>query len=242
MMRTVKEVSTLTGVSVRTLHHYDAIGLLKPTAVSAAGYRLYDEMALRRLQSILLFRELQFPLKDIKAILDSPSFDPADALQQQIELLELQQQRLTALIAFARELQKGGIHPMTFHVFNNNELDRYKKEAKERWQHTKEYQDYAQCHNDDRANQTAAAQLMGIFAKLGSLREQSPTSPLVQEQIQTLQQCISEHFYVCDTTMLANLGQLYVSDERFTHNIDNAGGEGTAAFVKQAIDHYCDNA
>ena len=168
MMRTVKEVSTLTGVSVRTLHHYDAIGLLKPTAVSAAGYRLYDETALRRLQSILLFRELQFPLKDIKAILDSPSFDPSDALQQQIELLELQQQRLTALIAFARELQKGGIHPMTFHVFNNNELDRYKKEAKERWQHTKEYQDYAQCHNDDRANQTAAAQLMGIFAKLGS--------------------------------------------------------------------------
>ena len=107
---------------------------------------------------------------------------------------------------------------MTFHVFNNNELDRYKKEAKERWQHTKEYQDYAQCHNDDRANQTAAAQLMGIFAKLGSLREQSPTSPLVQEQIQALQQCISEHFYACDNAMLANLGQLYVNDERFTHN------------------------
>mgnify|MGYP000823437181 CR=1 FL=1 len=69
-MKTVKEVSRITGVSVRTLHHYDAIGLLKPTAVTEAGYRLYDDAALKRMQSILLFRELQFPLKDIKRILD----------------------------------------------------------------------------------------------------------------------------------------------------------------------------
>ena len=68
-MKTVKEVSRITGVSVRTLHHYDAIGLLKPTAVTEAGYRLYDDAALKRMQSILLFRELQFPLKDIKRIL-----------------------------------------------------------------------------------------------------------------------------------------------------------------------------
>ena len=79
-MRTVKEVSKLTGVSVRTLHHYDAIGLLKPTAVTQAGYRLYDDEALGRLQSILLFRELQFPLKEIQAILDSPGFDRSQAL------------------------------------------------------------------------------------------------------------------------------------------------------------------
>lgn len=71
-MKTVKEVSQLTGVSVRALHHYDAIGLLKPTRVTEAGYRLYDDTALARLQSILLFRQLQFPLKDIKSILDSP--------------------------------------------------------------------------------------------------------------------------------------------------------------------------
>ena len=69
-MKTVKEVSRLTGVSIRTLHHYDAIGLLKPTQVTEAGYRLYDDAALQRLQNILLFRELQFPLKEIKAFLD----------------------------------------------------------------------------------------------------------------------------------------------------------------------------
>ena len=74
-MKTVHEVSRISGVSVRTLHHYDAIGLLKPTAVTEAGYRLYDDAALARLQDILLFRELEFPLKEIKAILDHPEFD-----------------------------------------------------------------------------------------------------------------------------------------------------------------------
>lgn len=91
-MKTVKEVSRITGVSVRTLHHYDAIGLLKPTAVTEAGYRLYDDAALERMQSILLFRELQFPLKDIKRILDAPDFDPMTALAQQVHLLEMQRE------------------------------------------------------------------------------------------------------------------------------------------------------
>ena len=89
-MKTVREVSRITGVSVRTLHHYDAIGLLKPTAVTEAGYRLYDDAALKRMQSILFFRELQFPLKDIKRILDAPDFDPMTALAQQVHLLEMQ--------------------------------------------------------------------------------------------------------------------------------------------------------
>lgn len=103
-MKTVKEVSRITGVSVRTLHHYDAIGLLKPTAVTEAGYRLYDDAALKRMQSILLFRELQFPLKDIKRILDAPDFDPMTALAQQVRLLEMQREHLEQLISHAREI------------------------------------------------------------------------------------------------------------------------------------------
>ena len=101
-MMTVHEVSELTGVSVRALHHYDQLGLLKPAEVTEAGYRLYDEDSLTRLQSILLFRELQFPLKDIGAILDSPSFDRNKALDQQIRLLELQKEHLDNLIDLAR--------------------------------------------------------------------------------------------------------------------------------------------
>ena len=140
-MRTVREVSELTGVSVRTLHHYDAIGLLKPTAVSPAGYRLYDDAALRRLQSI---RTLQFPLKEIKAILDSPQYDPAEALAQQIRLLELQYKHIGELIAYAREIQAKGEIPMNFSAFDTSEIERYKAEAKAQWGDTPAYQEFAQ--------------------------------------------------------------------------------------------------
>ena len=97
-MRTVKDVSKLTGVSVRTLHYYDAIGLLTPTKVTDAGYRMYDDTALSRLQSILLFRELQFPLKEIKEFLDSPDFNQEETIAQQIKMLELQFKQIGELI------------------------------------------------------------------------------------------------------------------------------------------------
>ena len=127
-MQTVHEVSRLTGISVRALHHYDAIGLLKPSRVTEAGYRLYDGAALRRLQNILFFRELQFPLKEIKAILDNPEFDPKEALDQQIRLLELQRTRIDRLISLAREAQKGGTDQMNFQAFQKTEYDRYAQE------------------------------------------------------------------------------------------------------------------
>ena len=91
-MRTVNEVSKLTGVSIRTLQYYDSIGLLRPSEYTDAGYRLYDDTSLERLQQILLFRELEFPLKEIRNILASPAYDKDRALQQQIELLELKKQ------------------------------------------------------------------------------------------------------------------------------------------------------
>ena len=133
-MKTVKEVSRLTGVSVRALHHYDAIGLLRPAKITEAGYRLYDEENLQRLQQILLFRELQFPLKEIAAILDSPGFDPDEALLQQIRLLELRRERLDALIGLARDIQQKGVSSMNFDAFDTGEIDRYATEAKERWE------------------------------------------------------------------------------------------------------------
>ena len=119
-MMTIHEVSRLAGVSVRTLHHYDAIGLLLPTALTEAGYRLYDDTALARLQSILLFRELEFPLKDIKRILDDPNFDQAAALEDQIKLLELRRKQLGKLIALARETLKTGVTPMNFDAFDKS--------------------------------------------------------------------------------------------------------------------------
>lgn len=140
-MKTVKEISRLTGVSVRTLHYYDEIDLLKPTQITDAGYRLYDDTALERLHSILLFRELQFPLKEIKAILDSPDFDTKTALNEQIELLELQKKRLDKIISSAREILTKGVNNMSFSSFDKTELEQYSAEAKEKWGHTNAYKE-----------------------------------------------------------------------------------------------------
>ena len=132
-MKTVQQVSKLTGVSVRTLHHYDEIGLLKPTKVTEAGYRLYDDAALRKLQSILFFRELEFPLKQIKAFLDDPKFDARAVLADQIRLLELRAEQLNKLISHARQIQNTGVIPMDFSPFDRSKQESYAAEAKKRW-------------------------------------------------------------------------------------------------------------
>ncbi len=240
-MRTVKEVSKITGVSVRTLHHYDAIGLLKPSKVTEAGYRMYDDTALSRLQNILLFRELQFPLKEIKAILDSPDFDPSEAIAQQIRLLELQYKHLGELLAFAREIQSKGVTNMDFDVFDKNEIEKYKAEVMAKWGNTKAYQEYAQkdIAGEEVGYDKSANELMAIFSELGGLKHLTPDSHEVQKKISELQKFITDHYYVCTNEILKGLGQMYVDDERFRKNIDRAGGDGTAEFVSRAISVYC---
>lgn len=242
-MRTVKEVSKITGVSVRTLHHYDAIGLLKPSKVTEAGYRMYDDTALSRLQNILLFRELQFPLKEIKAILDSPDFDPSEAIAQQIRLLELQYKHLGELLAFAREIQSKGVTNMDFDVFDKNEIEKYKAEVMAKWGNTKAYQEYAQkdIAREEVRYGKSANELMAIFSELGGLKHLTPVSHEVQKKISELQKFITDHYYVCTNEILKGLGQMYVDDERFRKNIDRAGGDGTAEFVSRAISVYCSN-
>ena len=133
-MMTVHEVSRLTGVSIRALQYYDRIGLLSPAARTDAGYRLYDESALEILQQILLFRELEFPLKDIQRILQSPSYDRDKALDQQITLLRLKKERLEQLIELARRTkQNGGRSAMDFSAFDTQKLDEYAAQAKASW-------------------------------------------------------------------------------------------------------------
>lgn len=240
-MRTVKEVSELTGISVRTLHYYDQIGLLKPTKVTGAGYRLYDDAALGRLQNILLFRQLQFPLKEIKAILDSPDFDPAEAIAQQIRLLELQYRHIGELIALAREIQAKGGSTMNFDAFDQSELEAYKAEAKAKWGGTPAYQEYERraAARKEGSSDGSAQDFMELFVQLGSLKHLSPQAGQVQEKVAALQAFITEHYYVCTEEILSGLGKLYVEDDRFRQNIDRAGGPGTAAFASQAIAAYC---
>ena len=141
-MRTVNEVSKLAGVSIRTLQYYDKIGLLNPTGYTDAGYRLYDDTDLERLQHILLFRELEFSLKDIKEILKSPDFDRNKAIKQQIELLKLKRDHLNDLIKFAEGIKQTGVKNMDFKAFDKTKLDEYSRRAKEEWGNTPEYKEY----------------------------------------------------------------------------------------------------
>ena len=239
-MLTVQEVSEMTGVSVRTLHHYDAIGLLKPAEVTQAGYRLYDDGSLKRLHSILFFRELQFSLKEIKDILDDPGFDPQKALDQQIRLLELQRERIDRIIKQAKEMKKGD-KTMGFDIFDHKEIEQYKQEAKEKWGGTEAYKEAERKAAGRTTEQESgvAEGLMDVFREFGALRNLPPEDPAVQEKVAQLQQYITKHYYTCSKEILKGLGQMYVCDERFRGNIDQAAGEGTAEFASKAIATFC---
>jgi len=240
-MKTVKEVASLSGVSVRTLHHYDAIGLLKPTQVTDAGYRLYDDRALERLQTILFFRQLQFPLKQIRQILDAPGFDPLAALEQQIALLELQREHLDDLIAHARQIQKTGVISMDFSAFDNRKAEAYAAEAKKKWGATDAYREFEEKTRGQTPDQQKADGdgLMAIFARMGEIRHLSPASAEAQALVQELQRYITEHYYNCTPQILMGLGQMYAAGDEMNQNIDAAGGEGTGAFARDAIMVYC---
>lgn len=240
-MMTVKDVSKLTGVSARTLQYYDTIGLLKPSKYTESGYRLYDEASLERLQQILLFKELEFPLKEIKRIIDAPGFDRNKALEQQIELLTMKKEHLENLINFARGIKLLGVKYMDFTVFDTKKIDEYSKRAKEQWGKTSEYKEFEKKTENwsDEDQQIVINDFMQIFAEFGEMMSLEPSDEKVQLQVQKLQDYISEHFYNCTKKILSGLGKMYSGGGEFTENIDKVGGRGTADFVAEAIEVYC---
>ena len=240
-MRTVHEVSKLTGVSIRTLQYYDKIGLLRPAQYTEAGYRLYDDAALETLQQILLFRELEFPLKDIKRIIGSPDFDRNKALTQQIELLTLRKEHLENLIDLAKGIKLTGVRHLKFDAFDTGKIDEYAAQAKASWGTTPAYKEFEQkskgrTREDD---QNIARGLMEIFAEFGAVKGTDPASDKAQSLVKKLQDYITQHYYTCTKEILSGLGRMYAGGGEFTKNIDGFGGEGTAEFTNRAIEIYC---
>lgn len=236
-MKTVEEISHISGISVRTLHYYDEIDLLSPSFVGENGYRYYDDESLIKLQEILLFKELEFPLKKIKEIMDSPNYDRNQALLYQIRWLELKKQRLEEVIEHAKSIQRGK-NMSDFTAYNQEELEAFQEEARTRWGNTDSYKEFENSHSKNDFSMTSQA-MSQIFKDFGQLKELSPTDEKVQKQVQILQDYITAQFYNCTNDLLASLGIMYIQDERFQRSIDNWGGQGTALFVSKAIDSYC---
>lgn len=237
MKMQIKEFAELTGVSVRTLHYYDEIGLLKPSEVDAqTGYRFYDEKSLERMQEILFYRELDFSLKTIAEILSSPDYDKQQALSRQRKLLLLKKERLEQLIAAIDSVEKGEDFVKT-----NNDYEalksQYAEEVKQRWGNTDAYKEYERRHTD---SSQAVALLDAVFEEFAVLNRDGvlPDSEPAKITVEKLQQCITDNFYTCTNKILAGLGQMYVADKRFRKNIDKHG-EGTAAYASRCIENYC---
>ncbi len=238
---TVKQLAKKCGVSVRTLHHYDAIGLLKPAQVTEAGYRLYDEAALERLYLILLFRELGFRLKDIRGILDAPDFDRNRVLERQIELLERKQRHLEYVTDLARGIKQMGVKHLELNGFDVNKIDDYAEQAKTLYGKTDAYREFEEKTKGRTKSQSDAVngQVMDFFVRLGALKGQAPESEDVQAWVKELQAFFTANFYTCTPEILMSLGQMYAGGGAMTENIDAAGGEGTGAFAREAIACYC---
>ena len=240
MKMQIKEFAEFTGVSVRTLHYYDEIGLLVPAYVDGfTGYRYYDENSLLRMQEILFYRELDFSLKAIGEILSSPNYDKNKALKEQKHLLMLKKERLERLISAIDGAVKGE-NVMT--AFDNSEFEKYKAEAREKWGKTDAYKEHAERtknYSKQKWNDLAEGMdhIMAEFA-LCMRKDESPDSTEAQDLVKMLQNHITENYYLCTNEILASLGQMYVADERFTNNIDKHA-DGTATFICEAIAVYC---
>lgn len=240
-MMTVNEVSKLTGISIRTLQYYDNIGLLKPTDYSESGYRLYDDAALEKLQQILLFRELEFPLKDIKDIVTRSDFDKKKALEQQIKLLELKKEHIENLLSLCNRLKKEGVKHLEFKAFDSTKLEEYSRKAKEQWGNTPEYKEFEEKSKSRSKEQEGMmmSDFSKIFEEFGTMKEENPASETVQTQVKKLQDFITQNMYTCTDDILFHLGKAYVSGNEFTTNIEKMGGKGTASFIYEAIKIYC---
>lgn len=239
-MKTVNEVSKRTGISIRALHHYDAIGLLKPSQVTESGYRLYDDAAVEKLYMILVFRELGLSLKEIGDILHAPDYDRNRVLEKQIKLMQERIGKLQDRIALAKGMLLLGVKYMSFEGFDPKKMDEYSQQAKMLYGKTDAYQEFEKKAEGRTAQQEKdlGGQVMDFFVRLGKLRPCDPCCAAAQAWAKELQAFFTENFYTCTPQILKGLAESYAGGGSMTENIDKAGGAGTGAFAKEVIDAY----
>ncbi|GAA1507348.1 MerR family transcriptional regulator [Streptomyces albidochromogenes] len=244
MSYSVGQVAGLAGVTVRTLHHYDGIGLLSPSARSHAGHRRYDDADLDRLQQILFYRELGFPLDEVAALLDDPRADPREHLRRQHALLSgriARLQEMAAAVETALEARKMGINltpEEKFEVFGDHDPEQYAEEAEQRWGNSEAYRQSqrraASYTKEDwqRIKEENAGNTAGLVAAMED--GAAPDSVRAMDLAEEHRSLISRNHYDCDYATHVCLAEMYVADERFTTSID-AAKPGLAAYLRAAI-------
>lgn len=239
----ISEVAKLSGITVRTLHYYDEIELLKPSETTEAGYRMYSSEDLERLQQILFFRELDFPLNEIKEIMLNPNYDKNEALNKHKEFLIEKRKRIDGLITLIDKTIKGD-NNMSFKEFDNSKIEenkrKYAEEVKNRWGNTNAYKEYEKKTSSYDGNSWNEINegMVEILKEFADNRAEDPNSDIIQSLVEKWQSYITSNFYNCTKEILSCLGLMYIGDERFKENIDKYG-EGTAEFMAKAIEIYC---
>lgn len=243
---TVRKLAEMAGITVRTLHHYDEIGLLSPSTRTAAGYRLYGEADLLRLQQILFFRELGFPLEQIKTIIEDPHFDQVRALERHREMLELERQRLSRLlntidktIARITEETMGLSDEELWEGFSQEQIDRYKRESREAYgvEVVEESERRAQGMSKGQW-QAVKDEGDAVTRGLAGLMDRRPDDPEVQTLIARHYKWVAT-FWTPDAAAYKGLGQLYTENPEFRANYDKYR-VGLADFLKEAMVCYAD--
>ena len=244
MSYSVGRVAQLAGVTVRTLHHYDEIGLLSPSERSSTGYRRYDDRDLERLQQILYYRELGFSLEEIAGILDDPQADSVAHLRHQHEMLTGRIKRLQEMVTaieFAMEAHKVGINltpEERFEVWGDFNPDDYAEEAEQRWGQTDAYKESARrtarYTKEDWARNKAESEEWGARLVAAFEAGLPADSPEARELAEEHRQQISRNFYDCPPAMHAGLGRMYVEDERFAAHYEQRA-PGLAQYVSDAV-------
>ncbi|GGE59548.1 MerR family transcriptional regulator [Priestia taiwanensis] len=250
-MYKINEVAKLANVSVRTLHHYDKIGLLKPANVGENGYRYYNEEDFATLQQILFFKELDFSLQDIKKILENPFFNRKKALSTHKELLIEKKDRLEKMIeSIDRTINaiEGGTKMAKkdmFGAFDMKKIEehqkKYEQEVKDKYGDTLAYKQSQEKTKSYQAEDWKRIQeRMGeLYGNIAELMDKGPDDEEVQSLISEYRQYITDNFYDCTVEIFRGLGDLYVHDPRFTKNIDKVQ-TGLSEFLREAMHVYCD--
>ena len=242
----VKEIADMAGVSVRTLHHYDKIGLLKPNEVNESGYRFYTLESLEKLQQILFFKELDFNLHEIKEMIEKSDFDRKEALKDQKKLLEKKLERLKKIINTVDntikyiEVEIKMNEKEMFKGFNEEEIESFKEEVKNKYGSTEAYKESVKKTSkySKKDWEEINADMNSIFSDIADNMDLGVESKEVQELIEKWRNHINKYHYNCTKEILGSLGQMYVYDERFKNNIDRIK-EGLAEFLSKAIEFYC---